>query len=589
MKKDTINNEIIKFISHNKNYCIYVFLKNILICFNLIITPYIIKNFIIYLENDNISFFIKKVLIIILLSFLLKCFSNIFGYLESKNKYKISIKMKLDFNKFTLNIPYSVYELSETQDMYNNAIYNLGNNTGIIAIVTNQISFISYFSCFTIIIPFLLLIDFYMALIIIVILILSILISIFQKRIEKNKYYNNTRIVTRKINYLNSICNNVSFAKEIRIFSLFDKINKMKKIEVDNYFKKLKDNQIIKSKLGIVKVLLEILEYLVCYVYFIMRYINNNIDTANFVYYITVSSSVIIALNQIISFIVSIINNKLYLKDLIDFKNKYIIGEKITNLKTIDEIELIEFKNVSFKYFDSNKYVLKNINLKISDEKIALVGLNGAGKTTLVKLLCGLYEPTEGIIEINGIDIKNIDKTCIFKYLDILFQNNPLLAISLKENILYENTEKENLSLLYKEIELNDNLINNIENGYCYSKELYSTGVQLSGGEIAKINILRIINSKKKFFIMDEPTAALDPFIEIKLYELLKNNMKNRFGLFITHRLNSITFCDKILLLEDGKIVENGSHDELIEKKGKYYELYNKQGINYRKGINEES
>lgn len=247
-----------------------------------------------------------------------------------------------------------------------------------------------------------------------------------------------------------------------------------------------------------------------------------------------------------------------------------------------EQVEIV-LDYVSFKYPGTDDYVLKNINLKIKDsETIALVGENGAGKSTLALLLAGLYEPTEGKLLINGEDIKN-SQIDYKKLISAVFQDSNLLPFSFKENILM-STENRDIDDIYKMTHL-DEIINKYDkkDDQTLLRILDNDGVDLSGGQKQRLFLARAIaKSKAKLLILDEPTAQLDALNERELYLLYDDLTKDKSSIFISHRLASTKFCDRIIYLKDGKILANGTHDELMNTCEDYKDLYNLQADNYK-------
>ena len=247
-----------------------------------------------------------------------------------------------------------------------------------------------------------------------------------------------------------------------------------------------------------------------------------------------------------------------------------------------DQMEIV-LDNVSFKYPGTDTYVLENINLKIKDsETIALVGENGAGKSTLALILAGLYKPTKGNILINGEDIKE-SKIDYKKLVSAVFQDSNLLPFSFKENILM-STEDRKIDDIYKMTHL-DEIINKYEkkDDQTLLRILDNDGVDLSGGQKQRLFLARAIaKSKAKLLILDEPTAQLDALNERELYMLYDDLTHDKSSIFISHRLASTKFCDRIIYLKDGKIIANGAHEELMESCEDYKDLYNLQAKNYK-------
>lgn len=245
----------------------------------------------------------------------------------------------------------------------------------------------------------------------------------------------------------------------------------------------------------------------------------------------------------------------------------------------------IEFRNVSFKYPGSDTYVLKNINTKLSiGKKQAFVGANGAGKTTFVKLLCRLYDPTEGEILLNGIDIRKYDYEEYMKLFSFVFQDFKLFAFTLAQNIAADvNYDKEKLEECMKKVSFYERYLS-MEDGpdtYLY-KDISEKGVEISGGEAQKIALARALYKGTPMIVLDEPTAALDPIAEAQVYEDFSNMVNNKTAIYISHRLSSCQFCDEITVFDQGRIVQKGTHAELVkEANGQYYALWNAQAQYY--------
>ncbi len=245
----------------------------------------------------------------------------------------------------------------------------------------------------------------------------------------------------------------------------------------------------------------------------------------------------------------------------------------------------IEFRNVSFKYPGSDTYVLKNINTKLSiGKKQAFVGTNGAGKTTFVKLLCRLYDPTEGEILLNGIDIRKYDYEEYMGLFSYVFQDFKLFAFTLGQNIAANiKYDKEMMEECIKKVSLYDRYCT-MEDGletYLY-RDLSEKGLEISGGEAQKIALARALYKGTPMIVLDEPTAALDPIAEAQVYEDFSNMVDNKTAIYISHRLSSCKFCDEITVFDGGRIVQKGTHQELVkDTAGLYFTLWNAQAKYY--------
>lgn len=255
----------------------------------------------------------------------------------------------------------------------------------------------------------------------------------------------------------------------------------------------------------------------------------------------------------------------------------------------IQELCTVEFQDVSFHYPGSEHWVLKNFSLKIcSGEKIALVGLNGAGKTTIVSLLCRFFEPTKGQILLNGIPISQIPIKEYYRLFAAAFQDAAIFSFSLRENITMreasERTPEDDIRIgsILKTVGLDEKIGKHTD----YSKQNVSKrfdeqGMGFSGGEQCKLVLARALYKNAPCMLLDEPTAALDPIAEKELYEMIGKICGDKTVIFISHRMASAKFCDRIVFLKDGKVAEKGTFEELLKKKGEYAELFERQARYY--------
>lgn len=244
----------------------------------------------------------------------------------------------------------------------------------------------------------------------------------------------------------------------------------------------------------------------------------------------------------------------------------------------------IEFKNVSFKYPASDTYALDNVNLKIENgEHLAVVGRNGSGKTTFIKLMCRLYDVTDGEILINGVNIKDYTKESITKLYSVVFQDFKIFSIPLKDNICAN--EEYDRNRLYACLD-NSNIADRVkhlpdrENTFLY-KDIDKNGVEISGGEAQKLALARALYKDSPVVILDEPTAALDPVAENEIYSRFNSFVQGKTAIYISHRLSSCVFCTRIVVFDKAHLVETGTHQELLNAGGKYSELWNAQAKYY--------
>lgn len=268
--------------------------------------------------------------------------------------------------------------------------------------------------------------------------------------------------------------------------------------------------------------------------------------------------------------------------EILDTKDDMEYGSK--KLDLTDKFE-IEFKNVSFKYPNAENYSLKNIDIKINNgEHLAVVGRNGSGKTTFIKLMCRLYDVTDGKILINGTNIKEYTKESIASLYSVVFQDFKIFSTTLSLNIaadekydhsrLFESLEKANI----KERVL---AMKNQESTYLY-KDLDKSGVEISGGEAQKLALARALYKDAPIVILDEPTAALDPIAENEIYSHFNSFVENKTTIYISHRLSSCTYCNRIIVFDNSMIVEIGNFEQLITNKRLFYKLWKYQSQYYK-------
>lgn len=248
----------------------------------------------------------------------------------------------------------------------------------------------------------------------------------------------------------------------------------------------------------------------------------------------------------------------------------------------------IEFRNVSFRYPNSTSFVLKNINLTIKNkESLGVVGFNGAGKTSFVLLLTRMYDPTEGGIFLNDIDIRRIDYRDYQKILATVNQDFSLMAFSLLNNIAVKDEvtkeERDAITELFEKNGMGERLKKLYRSlDTPVTKRLSASGVDLSGGERQKIAIIRALYKDSPVLVLDEPTSALDPVAEAAVYHRFGEMSREKTTIFISNRIYSTRFCDKIAVFNKGEIVEYGTFEELLEQKGLYYDFFEMQAENYK-------
>ena len=577
------------------------------------VTPYIelilwtmVIDTIVLKDIDKI---VKLLIIMVVAKFI---FGIIIDFLDKINNYKsknIQQKMIVLISSKAMEIDYSVLENPQTLQQITDAEYTMEHTGGIVA-------FISYYrelakNIFTILISFALILELCLSsasssifainilasktVSIAAIIIITVLNFRFNNYVAKkskrhsSELFNENRRVERQLNYYtNNVYLKYPFGKDIRIFAMKDMIN-------TSYSKYIEDAKSFFGKHYYTSnknkeswnILSSSIYTLITYILVVIKALAKSITIGGMVKYVNAISMFnasivkIIDLNQLIKLQTEYIR---VFNDFLDVENVQKSG-KLDIRRSEEKKYVIEFHDVSFKYPHNDEYVLRNVSCRIDfGKKLAIVGKNGAGKTTFIKLLIRLYEATEGFISLNGVDIRDYNYEEYKMLFSIVFQDFKLLALSIKENVAigkYADEDKILEALKLSGVEeriksLPENIDTNI---YKYD----ANGVEFSGGELQKIAISRAIYKDSPFVILDEPTSALDPISEYETYSKFKEITENKTSIYISHRMGSCRFCEDILVLDKGFIIQRGNHEELLEDSNNVYaELYTKQAENYK-------
>ena len=396
---------------------------------------------------------------------------------------------------------------------------------------------------------------------------------------------------TREKSYVQRTVFLRDFSKDMRTSDIFSVMYRKMKRAVEN-------NREIIRKYGVrvaladffVSTLSESFPVAATYLYTCYRFVvKKDLQVSDFSVVMTAISNLNSVINECISCASQIQKISLYfgyLREFFNFKAVVTGGEM-----QAEEFESIEFRNVSFKYPASDTYSLENVSLKITKEdRVAIVGHNGAGKTTFVKLLLRFYDPTDGEILYNGINILDYNINSLRKRLATVFQNYKVYALSVDENVLCREVEsEEDASLSEKSLKksgVSDKVSKlPMKGSTVITREFDDKGTGLSGGEQQKVAAARMFAKNYDLAILDEPSSALDPIAEYKMYESIIAETEKKSVIFISHRLSSATLSDKIFVFGNGTVLESGTHDELIKKGGVYAEMFSMQASNYSEEV----
>lgn len=402
-------------------------------------------------------------------------------------------------------------------------------------------------------------------------------------RTKQSETTDNYSKLSGKFEYFYKLSKNAEASKDIKLYGFSDYLVKtaadfIYQIEHINA-KYTKQSAAISG----VRALLNLVRELVAYAYLTYLVLKNRLSVSDFIFCFGIITGFS---NWIMNLVFSFMEISRCCTDCALYRE--FVEESVSEGKpAVDfgEVRSIEFSNVFFTYPASDTETIRNMSFKVNKgENIAIVGENGAGKTTAIKLLCGLYYPIEGDILINGRSSREFSSDSYFDLFSAVFQDYCFMPMTIAENITAEQSyDKERLFAAFDKAGITDkiNSLSEKENTLMV-KDVYKNAADFSGGEKQKLLLAKAVYKNAPVLILDEPTAALDPISENELYLKYNELTEDKISFFISHRLSSTRFCDRILFIKDGAVAESGTHEELMAKKGAYYRMYQTQSMYYR-------
>lgn len=513
-------------------------------------------------------------------------------------EHHVLLKMRYDYNARQRDMDYYLQLDVDNREIIDRAYAAVKDNhtAGVhfieyfANIITNILSFLLFGAVVSTLHPVLL-----------IVLIVGCLINYYMAMWQRKRNWRDKKerdAINKKLNYIAwYVSNDLGYGKDIRLFSLADFLDDLVNLLEGKWYseqKKVDRNGFVVS---LVNFLVVLVRDGAAYAFLIHQAVNGEINSAEFVLYFS-------AITSLSGFISGILNLWTKLHDgalsVSDYREFFDIKDKLNRGSGI-QVEKgaplsIEFKNVSYKYPKGDKKVLDNISFKINaGEKIALVGSNGAGKTTMTMLMCGLLIPDEGEILIGGHSVFEYNRDDLYSLFSLVPQNYSLIPFTIAENISLadieagEEIDYDKIHRCIAEAGLEEK-IKSLPLGVDtpLNKQVNTDGTELSGGETQKLLHARALYRNSEILVLDEPTAALDPIAEDQMYRKYNEFSERATSIFISHRLASTRFCDRIFFLDGGNIAEEGTHSELIELGGKYRELFDIQAKYYKEDAKHE-
>lgn len=563
-------------------WALLMFFISIIPTFSVFFNKILIDDFSALKENGTNGVVIRCILICVLIcgsEVVVEFLNNKCSVLYNKVNYRTTHKLEKKFYSVISKLPmeyFDDYKLRKEMVLAQDGLTTNG-----IGLINNMIAIISGITSIFSVFVVLCLVSWRLPVAIIASTLPTLIAVILTKKL---KYQKHEELVEerRKRDYLISLFLSRKTVKELKIFRAFNYLinswdEKDKTIQQEDINILLYENKLNMYAVTISKVFTALVM-----VWLISLIKSSEITVGSYVSLISAIAILTGSLGTIFSSIADLYENNKYLTALFKILNRHSYKRKdITNesKEEIKSIENIKFHNVSFSYPSASKDAIKNVDFEINKgDRVAIIGHNGSGKTTLVNLMMGLYQNYRGRILINGRELEQENYSNYQSKLASVFQDFNCYEMTLRENVAIGNVEEmendEKIRAALKEVNLEK--INKCDLGIMLSP-FYEKGIDLSGGEWQRVALARAVFRKAELFFFDEPTSALDPEAEIEFYDNILSIVKDKIFVIVSHRLAVTKFCNKIIVMDNGNIVESGTHDELIREGGLYYNMYKKQ------------
>lgn len=505
----------------------------------------------------------------------------------------IDVRFRLisEKNRKVMSIDFEHLENPDVMDCYQKASNACDNNdAGVEGMMRYLVSFAMSIATTAVGICILGTLSGWIVLIMIVLAVINFIITDRTNAACKKKVWDPLATWWRKDNYMRRQITDFTPAKDIRLFGLRSwLVGKYKELKAER-LNAQKENQKMWFVTSLISGILWAVAIGIVYVMLINAVVYDGLSIGNFSLYLAGAATLSQHLTQLLNGVSSLLQKSREVDDFRSFMD-FEGGDKDNSGKIVPELESyeFEFRNVSFKYPKAENYALKNLSLKLNaGERLAVVGLNGAGKSTFIKLLLRLYEPTEGEILLNGVNIREYNKQSYYSIFAPVFQDVELFAFPLAENVSMQSPDKTDKARAEKSLiasgfgEKLSELPKGVDTEIL--KIIHDDGVDLSGGEKQKLALARALYKNAPVTVLDEPTAALDAIAESKLYNDFDRLIGSKTAVYISHRLSSTQFCKNVAMFKDGELCEYGTHESLMEKNGAYAEMFRLQAQYYVDG-----